>query len=256
MYPASHTVPSALNIIVQFAPAAISIASVISSFLVVPSSNITSAFILVGSVLFVVSSKPNCPLLFRPQVHTVPFPFNATKWYFPPAIFANALLPSPFTFTLTFATKSFLLSVNCIYVVPNPCAVIKPVLLTVAILVSKDLNDISLSINWFVSKLNPINLEYSICFWFPFTSKLITLFLLISNSDFCIHHDFTIFSVTSLPVSPFAPYPTVKTLPFEFITAPVCALVLFVNDAESTFPTFSNLCNLDLVVVFSVKFCA
>ena len=60
-------------------PAATSIASVISSSFVVPSSSVISAFTCVGSVLFWLSPNPNSPFALYPHVHTVPFAFNATK---------------------------------------------------------------------------------------------------------------------------------------------------------------------------------
>ena len=79
LYPVAQTVPSFLNINVWFAPAATSIASVISSSFVVPSSSVISAFTCVGSVLFWLSPNPNSPFALYPQVYTSPFPFNAIK---------------------------------------------------------------------------------------------------------------------------------------------------------------------------------
>ena len=62
-------------------------------------------FVCVGFVLFVLSSNPNSPFALYPHVHTVPSAFKATKWLYPPTIFANVLFSSPVTFIFTAADK-------------------------------------------------------------------------------------------------------------------------------------------------------
>ena len=140
LYPDVHTVPSLLSITEKFPPAAMSIASSIFSSFLLPSLNSISAIACVGFILFVSSPTPNSPFVFIPYPHTVPSPFSVIKWLYPPSIFANVSFPSPFTFTFTLAVMSFSSSFISIYVVPSSCAVIIPVLLTVAILLSKVLN--------------------------------------------------------------------------------------------------------------------
>ena len=167
------------------------------------------------------SPNPNCPLAFSPHVHTVPFPFNATKWLYPPTTFACVVFPTPFTFTFTAAHKSFFSLYIFMYVVPKLCAVTTPVLLsTVAILSSIDLNVHSSPGTSSINKLNAIVILYFICFVFPFSSKFI-----IFSSTFIffllMHHGVTKFSTVPFPISPFPLNPTVYTIPSWSAIAPV-----------------------------------
>ena len=152
-------------------------------------------------------------MLFRPQLHTVPFPFSATKYLDPPTIFGVVIFPSPFTFILTADDKLFFLLYNFINVVPCPTAVTSPVFSsTVATFGSSVLNVHSLSGTDSINKLNSIDILYCIVSFSPALVKFIVffgtfiLFLL-------IHQGVIKFSNVSFPISPCSLYPTVYTIP-------------------------------------------
>ena len=159
-------------------------------------------FVFVGFIFLSVFPTPSCPYPLCPQVHTSPFAFNAAKWFQPPTIFAAVSFPFPFTFIFIFAIISFCSSFSSIYVVPVPCAVTIPVLLTVAILLSSVLNVTFGVSGLFVNTLNPSISEYCICFLSPCTCKFIVLFLLISILLSCIHHGLVKLSVVPFPICP------------------------------------------------------